>query len=217
MSTNSRNHLGPITTIDDLDLFTKSGVVIDRQAESDTRVYGSVTNGHGRVSSSTTDYLTLFLRKDDGDELSIVLQDFTVQARVGNRVSIIFASDKNSGSGWAAGFLNHDTRQEVIRTATIESLAPIPKSGCALLILVPVGAFMVLGTVARAALGFGGDQSAIALLLVLAWLASPFVAFGIMLTRGRRLTREAKHLQAQVRAAIQQQIDATRSATPSAE
>ena len=124
MNTSPRNHLGPVGSIDELDLFTKSGVVIDRQMESDTQVYGSVTNGHGRISSSTTDYLTLFLRKDDGDEFSVMLQDFAVQARVGNRVSLIFAGNTDSGSGWAAGFLNHDTGREAIRTGMIESLAP---------------------------------------------------------------------------------------------
>lgn len=214
MNAQATRSLTTIASIDELDLFTKSGVVIDRQTESATRVHGSVTNGHGRISSSTTDYLTLFLRKDDGDEFSVMLQDFSVQARVGNRVSIIFAGNRNSDWGREAGFLNHDTGREAIRTETIESLAPMPKSGCALLIVVPFAAFMVLGTAARTALGFGGDQSAIALLLAMAWLASPFVAFVFMLKRGRRLTREAKRLQAQVLTAIQHQIEAARS-TPS--
>lgn len=206
----------PITTIDDLYIFTRSGTVIDRQAESDTQVYGSVTNGHGRISSSTTDYLTLFLREADGDEFSAVLQDFSVQARVGNQVSIIFAGTKATKTGRPAGFVNHDTRREAIRDETIQSLAPVPKSGCALLIVVPVLAFLMLGTIARTALGFLGDASLIAIALLLGWLASPFVAFVVMLKRGRRQTRQANDLQLQIRAAIEQQIEATRSNPPPA-
>ena len=206
----------PITTIDDLYIFARSGTVIDRQAESDTQVYGSVTNGHGRISSSTTDYLTLFLREANGDEFSAVLQDFSVQARVGNRVSIIFAGTKATKTGWPAGFVNHDTRRETIRDETIQSLAPVPKSGCALLIVVPILAFLMLGTIARTALGFLGDTSLIAIALLLGWLVSPFVAFIVMLKRGRRQTRQANDLQSQIRAAIQQQIEAAQSNPPPA-
>lgn len=206
----------PITTTDDLYIFTRSGTVIDRQAESDTQVYGSVTNGHGRISSSTTDYLTLFLREADGDEFSAVLRDFPVQARVGNRVSIIFAGTKATQTGRPAGFVNHDTRLEAIRDEAIQSLAPVPKSGCALLIVVPILAFLMLGTIARTALGFLGDTSLIAIALLLGWLVSPFVAFVVMLKRGRRQTRQANDLQSQIRAAIERQIEVARSNPPSA-
>lgn len=206
----------PITTIDDLYIFTISGTVIDRQAESDTQVYGSVTNGHGRISSSTTDYLTLFLRGADGEEFSAVLRDFPVQARVGNRVSIIFAGTTVSQTGRPAGFVNHDTRLEAIRDEAIRSLAPVPKSGCALLIVVPILASLMLGTIARTALGFLGDTSLIAIALLLGWLVSPFVAFVVMLKRGRRQTRQANDLQSQIRAAIERQIEVARSNPPSA-
>jgi hypothetical protein len=217
VSTASRTHLSPITSLDDLDLFTKSGVVIDRQADSETQVYGSVTNGHGRISSSTTDYLTLFLRKDDGDEFSVVLQDFAVQARVGNRVSIIFAGNKNSDWGREAGFLNHDTGREAIREATIESLAPGPRvagRGCLLIvapILVFAGFFQVTATVSA----FGGVSGVLSLLLGLATLASPIVTFMLMRKDGKRRVHQATALQSQIRAAIKQQIDAARSAPPS--
>lgn len=204
-----------ITKVGELDTFTKSGTVIDHQTDSTTQVYGSVNNGHGRISSSTTDYQTLFVRRDDGSEFSTVLQDFSVPARVGSRVSIIYAGHRGADSGWVAGFLNHDTGREDIREETIRLLAPMPKSGC-LLIIAPIVAFMVFGQIAFTALGFGGDTSAVALILTLVWLVSPFVTFVIMRRRGRRLTRDTSQLQAQIRSAIQRQLDSARSAPPSA-
>ena len=208
----------PITTIDDLYIFARSGTVIDRQAESDTQVYGSVTNGHGRISSSTTDYLTLFLRDANGNEFSAVLQDFSVQARVGNRVSIIFAGTKATRTGRPAGFVNHDTRREAIREATIENLAPGPGvagRGC-LLIVVPIlvfaGFFQITATVSA----FGGGPGPLSLLLGLAMLASPVVTFVLMRKNGKRRTSHATALQSQLRAAIQKHIEAARSNPPPA-
>lgn len=220
MNTSPRNHLGPIGSIDELDLFTKSGVVIDRQMDSDTRVYGSVTNGHGRISSSTTDYLTLFLRKDDGDEFSVLLRDFAVQARVGNRVSLIFAGNKNADWGREAGFLNHDTGREAIRTETIESLAPGPRvagSGC-LLIIVPLLVFAGFIQIAWMFAAFSGGSTLLSLIsfaLGLAALSSPFVTFIMMRKSRRNRKQQSNELQAQIRLAIQRQIDAARSAPPS--
>ncbi|GGD90417.1 hypothetical protein GCM10011515_07520 [Tsuneonella deserti] len=204
----------PVASIDDVNVFTKSGVVIDRQADSETSVYGSVSGGRGRISSSTTEYLTLFLRDDEGNEFSVVLQDFSIPVRAGNRLTILFAGTRSSRAGRAAGILNHDTGVESICTATIEGLAPRSKAGCLLLVVVPILAFLALGTASRFALGILGDDSPIALLLAVAWLASPFVAFVVMLRRGRRETRVAGELRAQIRNLIQQRLDAARTAPP---
>lgn len=205
-----------VTTIDDLYIFAMSGTIIDRQTESDTRVHGSVANGYGRISSSTTETLTLFLQEADGDEFSVVLQDFPVQARVGNRVSIIFAGTKATQSGRPAGFVNHDTRLEALREAAIEDLAPGPAGagrGC-LLIVMPVlvfaGFFQITATVSA----FGGGSGVISLLLVLATLASPVATFMLMRKAGRRRAHQAAALQAQVRAAIARQVEAARANPP---
>lgn len=216
MIASTTNRLDAITDIAHLDTFTKSGIVVDHQTESKTQVYGSVTNGHGRISSSTTDYQTLFVRRNDGSEFSTVLQDFSVQARTGSRVSIIYAGHRGSDSGWVAGFLNHDTGRQDIRSETIESLAPTPRSGC-LQIVVPIIAFMIFGKVALTALGFGGYNSSLALVLTLAWIASPFVSFIYMRRRGRRLAQNATHLQSQIKSAIQRQIDDARLKPPAAQ
>ena len=116
---------GKILRVEDLRTETLTGTVVGCQTWSETRVHGGakagstyVPAGGGHVStpavtvsSTTTEKLQLFIRRDDGREFDQRFVHAGVGIREGNRISIVYAPEIG---GEPMALVNHDTGKSCI-------------------------------------------------------------------------------------------------------
>ncbi len=160
-------NITPIKTIDELNIFTRTGMVIDVQKGVRINTTTTTSGGGGYVhpnsggyvsapSTTTThksdDVVTLFIREDDGGEFTPEFTNSDVAVRRGNRVSVVHAGNKNANWGYYAALVNHDTGRNEIRPATAEHLVTRP--GCSVVVLLAVLALVAAPVVAFVA-GWG--------------------------------------------------------------
>jgi hypothetical protein len=121
--------VGHINSLDQLDVFTRTGIV--RETQDRTRISttttttasgggGHVHGGQGRidpihVTTETTarsqHSVHLFILEKDGDELHLELPDPGFGVRGGHAVTVVFAGARNSGRGHAMALVNHSTNK----------------------------------------------------------------------------------------------------------
>ena len=84
--------------------------------------------------------MTLFIREDEGAEFTAEFTNSSVAVRVGNRVTVGLAGNKNADRGYYAALVNHDTGEKAVLSKASEWLVPRPSglSGC-LVVLVLLG------------------------------------------------------------------------------
>lgn len=109
-----------ILRVEDLRTETLTGTVVGCQTWSETRIHGGAASqssyvgpqgGHVStpaitVSSTTTEELQLFIRRDDGREFELRFVDAGVGFREGNRISIVYVPEIG---GEPMALVNHDT------------------------------------------------------------------------------------------------------------
>ena len=128
-----------ILSIDDLRMVTFTGTVVGSQVWSETHVHGGSHGGSPYVgpngghvstptvsiSSSTTEKLHLFIRRDDGKEFDQRFVHAGVGVRDGARVSIVYVPDEQ---GEPMALVNHDTGKSRVYENRISGLLGKPPS-----------------------------------------------------------------------------------------
>lgn len=161
-----------ISEIEQLDLFTRTGVVVGHQNWAETSVSTSTSGGGGMVyngtghigattttvSSRTAEKLRVFIRDDDGAEIEVNFTDPGFGVREGHRVTFVFAKHRDEELGHAMGVVNHSTQVSAVLGNRINWITPEMSSaiGCGLLLL-PLLAAGFLGPVVDAIL-FGKNE-----------------------------------------------------------
>lgn len=84
-----------------------SGIVEDIREKSTISISG--TNNH--VDSTVTEHQSIFLVTGDGKEKSVELKNFTVPARAGNLLSLIWVGRPEKADGYYAVAYNHDQQR----------------------------------------------------------------------------------------------------------
>jgi len=137
-----------ISSIDDLKIITRTGIVLENQTMSQTHVHGHSDDkrqyigpqgGHIEspkvsISSTTSEKSHLFIRQDDGREFEVSFVNAGVAAREGNRVSIVYCGKKaesveeiTSNDHWISAFINHSTGKSRVYEPRVRQLAkPTP-------------------------------------------------------------------------------------------
>ncbi len=69
-----------------------TGVVFEQQKFAETHVSGSVSGGHGTVSSSTTRTHEFWLRSGNGQELPVKLMRHDIPVAIGQTLTMVFGS-----------------------------------------------------------------------------------------------------------------------------
>lgn len=162
-----------ISEIEQLDLFTRTGVVVGHQNWAETSVSTSTSGGGGMVyngtghigattttvSSSTAEKLRVFIREDDGAEIEVNFTDPGFGVREGHRVTFVFAKHRDEELGHAMGVVNHSTQVRAVLEDRLSWITPqmSPARGCALVLLLPFLAAGFIGPVVDAIL-FGTNQ-----------------------------------------------------------
>ena len=163
-------NIPPIKAIDELNIFTRGGTVIDVQKgvkiNTTTTTYGGSGYVHptygGSVSAPSTttrhtseEVMTVFIREAGGSEFSVEFTDSCVPVRAGNRISVVFAGNSSVNRGYTAALVNHDTGQQGVITEVGGWLVNSASGGegCGLFLLV-----LILGPITGAFLGMLLDQ-----------------------------------------------------------
>lgn len=211
-----------ITRVEDLRTETLTGTVIAAKVWSETRVHGGakagstyVPAGGGHVStpevtvsSTTTEKLHLFIRRDDGREFDQRFVHAGVGLREGNRVSIVYVPEIG---GEPMALVNHDTGKSRIYENRIPGLTTTTYSSPAKkAVQRPLVFANLIGFLLLAYFGFTGELSGSELLTYFGvLLAGMFLAFllGPKVPEG---------LRDRIKAAIQQRVDAALAADRSA-
>lgn len=93
-----------------------TGEVVSETNRSETHVHGHINrNNGGTISSSTTDYQTIYLKDDEGNEHAPTLVDMTIPCREGQRVTLWGIND-----GWWFEAYNHNTKDGYWNKARIK-------------------------------------------------------------------------------------------------
>lgn len=152
----------PITSIDQLDLFVRSGIVVKSETGYSTQVHGrGGANSDVVISSKTTEHLRIFVAEPDGGEFTASFDNLGIAVREGNRVSVVHAGNKAGRSGYAIALVNHDTRQDAIEKETIGRVMSVYHFGCLAMVglfalmLMAVLAVPPFGTVVAVAIAWG--------------------------------------------------------------
>lgn len=154
----------PIRDIADIDVYSKTGKVVDVQLLSETVVSGSGSGGqnggavHVAVSSTSHERAHIFLRQDNGQEIEVDIRNPNVGIRKDHRLSAIYAGPKSHDRGYLVALFNHDTGKQAIYDYRIEwtvkrmgpgmgflLLAGLPVAGCYAGGIVGGGANMAAG------------------------------------------------------------------------
>lgn len=179
-----------VLRVEDLPMETLTGTVVSCQIWSETHVHGSSSSqssfvgpqgGHVSapavsISSTTTEKLQLFIRRDDGKEFSQRFIRAGVGIREGNRVSIVYVP-KIGDEPMALS--NHDTGKSRIFENRIQPFVTTtyssPENRTTHRILSYVN---LIGFLALVYFGFSGDLAWVDILLAtLLLLGSMFAAF----------------------------------------
>lgn len=207
-----------IASMDELDIFTRTGTVVGNQIWSETHVQGGSKGGGGYVgpsgghvaapevsiSSSTSEKLNIFVRKDDGSEFDVRLTNAGIAVREGHRVSFIYAANKNSDANRVMAVINHSIDKMVVYDHSVPPIIQ-PKAGGFLglfslifmIALLPLFIYLIY-------LGLSGAISGLSFLLGVGVLLGILFILPLM---GKGPYRE---MLPKVRAAIKEAIDAAK-------
>ena len=198
-----------VTNIDELNMFVRTGTVIDHQqsVHSSTTVTtsgggGFLHQGSGYVHAPTTttstsseEKLRIFLRRDDGTETEVEFWDAPFGVREGHRVSVVYAGPKAANKGVAVALINHSTDNDELFLHRLDSMLP-KMSGCLALSLIlgtPV-LFVLLG-----ALVFG-SAAGVGMLGLIA-------GFAIVITKLSKRKNLANAVATEIRAKVSEVIE----------
>lgn len=96
-----------------INLYWKTGTVINTSKTSTTQVHGggSVHQGTGSISVSSTSTIhdQIFIKDIDGNEKSYKLSGFDVACREGNEITVMWAIKEGKEEGPYIAVLNHST------------------------------------------------------------------------------------------------------------
>lgn len=203
-----------IESLDELDIFTRTGTVVGNQIWSETHVSGQSKGGGGfvgpggghvsapdvSISSSNTEKLHMFVRKDDGTEFDVRLTNAGISAREGHRVSLIYAANKNADANRVMAVINHSIDKMVVYDKSVPPIIQ-PKVGGFLGIITPIFMIALLPLFLYLIyLGLSGAMSGLTFLLSVGLLLAILFALPLF---GKGPYRE---MLPKVREAIQQAI-----------
>lgn len=105
-----------------------TGVVQDLQTRVETKVTGSgggssyQGSGSHNVSISSTNTVkqSLFLMLDDGTEKNIKNEDFEVDCRPGQKLTVVFPVLRGKTAGYYTHYYNHNTREMKINESSMK-------------------------------------------------------------------------------------------------
>lgn len=142
--------LDKINTIDELETFAKRGMVVsvqnwtEQSVQSHTTYHQSTgpyvpTRRETTYSTSESEKLRLFIKRNDGSEFDVKFHDPGIGVREGHDVTIIFASNKASDSGYPVAIVDHTTgKHEAFGDQIDWLLEKPPQFGCIILFAIPL-------------------------------------------------------------------------------
>ncbi|VAV98255.1 hypothetical protein MNBD_ALPHA02-2430, partial [hydrothermal vent metagenome] len=93
-----------------------TGEVVSETNRSETSVHGHINRkSGGTISSTTTDYQTIYIKDDEGNEHAPTLVDMTLPCREGQRVTLW-----GINNGWWFEAYNHNTKDGYWNKARIK-------------------------------------------------------------------------------------------------
>lgn len=190
-----------VTSVNELEYWTKTGTVIDGQNSSTTRVHGGggQNNTAVHISSTTTKHLHLFVRQDDGKEFDASFNNSNVAVRAGHRVSVVYVGAKVDDWGRPAALVVHDTDRTAVFPARVEMFISRIEAWA--------GFLMVVGIALVAGLLFAGlVHSELFVLGFGIGLIGAVILMALRKTKNDALAAEVvRALNAKVREAIEQE------------
>lgn len=146
-----------LKSIDELYIFSRTGVVQGSKNWSDTRVTGGGGGSQGNgiiapvsISSTVTQRQRFFIVEASGRETEI--SDVGLSVRDGQAVTAVFCGKKNpvNDTGWVMGLFNHNTDNTRFLDGFINTITGAPKSSqrgwaAFLAVAAVIGAFTVGG------------------------------------------------------------------------
>jgi hypothetical protein len=121
---------------DEAKCWARTGEVVGSAIYTSTHVSGGSSGGGGyvhngvghvsapqvHISSTVTTHNRFFLKEDDGDETEIKLANSSFGVRDGQRITGVWASHVNDGSGWLVYLHNHNSGRGEEQHAALEDL-----------------------------------------------------------------------------------------------
>lgn len=100
---------------------TLTGVVLDSDKRSETRISASGGGGHIgpnggtisdiSISSSTSTLHEFWIKTDDGSERDVQLKGVDIPLRAGQKITLISAGKKGDKTAWYATLINHNANK----------------------------------------------------------------------------------------------------------
>lgn len=131
-----------------LRLTNQSGIVVSLRMWSETDVSGVVWSNGGHISSSKTEVMQVFLQQEDGREIELKINNAGIGARVGNFLSMVWASSPDSSRDVGVALVNQSTGRRVIFDNRVNQLlgdATAGLNGCLVAVGVIIAA-MIFGS-----------------------------------------------------------------------
>jgi len=140
--------------IDEFQIEYRTGTVVADRAWGRSTGGGYIDSRGGSIQITNTDVTRLFVQDDNGQEFDTELQNTSVVAREGHRVSCVYAAKNNKDYGVA--FINHSTGRSQIFDKNLNPLLGIYNmSGCGLMVVISLLSLFVMPVAAVAVIFLG--------------------------------------------------------------
>lgn len=118
---------GRITTLEQLETFSRSGVATGVQTWVETTTWVNDSGGSYRrisVGNESVGMMRAFLREAGGAEVEVKVENPGMGVVEGHSLSVVYAGVKGTDQGYAMGLVNHTTRRTAVISRRAEWLTP---------------------------------------------------------------------------------------------
>lgn len=130
---------------DEFHIYAQTGTVVADRAWGRSIGGGYIGSQGGSVSISNTDVTRLFVKDDNGQEFETELQNTSVTAREGHRVTCVYATSNKTSSSPGVAFINHTTgRSETFDKNVNSLLGSYNLNGCGVVAVILLLSIFVL-------------------------------------------------------------------------
>lgn len=148
---------GKLDGDDELHIHARTGTVVADRAWGRSTGGGYIdSRGGGSIHISNTDVTRLFVKDDNGQEFDTELQNTSVVAREGHRVTCVYATNGKSGVSHGVAFINHSTgRWEIFEKNLNPLLGIYNMGGCCLMVVISLVSIFVMPVYAAVVIFLG--------------------------------------------------------------
>lgn len=149
--------MGQLGSDDELHIYARTGTVVADRAWGRSTGGGYIdSRGGGSIHISNTDVTRLFVKDDNGQEFDTELQNTSVVAREGHRVTCVYATMGKSDVSHGVAFINHGTGRWEIFDKNLNPLLGIYNmGGCCLMVVISLVSIFVMPVYAAVVIFLG--------------------------------------------------------------